>query len=148
MIIQALRPLSSAALLRATAPQLAAMKGEAAADLIMHLRHGAPALSDNPAMARALIDVVATLAPILHHPDTPPAAPRDTLATLAAQLRAAGLTPRGYIALRAAFLDTIARILGSDPALLAAWDAAIGTVLAAMMLAAHGPQRDTSPLAA
>ncbi|MEJ6389632.1 hypothetical protein [Gymnodinialimonas ulvae] len=148
MTIHAFRALGPAALLRATAPRLAAMKGEAAADLITHLRNGAPALSENPAMARALIGAVATLAPVLHHRETSPEILRDTLGPLADQLRDHGLAPRGYIALRAAFLSTIARCLGPDPALLGAWDAAIGTMLATMMTAAHGPRAHTTPLAA
>ena len=148
MTIHSLNLLGPAALVRATAPRLAAQHCGAAADLMNRLADHAPALSDHPATTRALIEQIATLAPTLDCHDTDHAALRDALCPLAAQLRDHGLTPRGYIALRAAFLDTIARILGPDPALLSAWDAAVAPMLTTMMLAAYGPQRRTNPLAA
>jgi hypothetical protein len=143
MTIHAFRPLGPSALLRATAPRLSAMQN-AAAVFATFLNQRAPTFASNTALARDILDALATAGPLADSPDLD----CDALGDLALRLRARGLTLRGYIALQAAFLDTLSECLGSEPALHAAWRRALSTILATMMTAAHGPRRMTGPLAA
>ncbi len=146
MTIQTLRPLSPTALVRATAPRLDAMVEHAELVFASSLNTYAPALvaGDAKTLVRMVLDTLLAAAPAAGRPDLT----REVLVGLALHLRGVGMAPRGYIAIHAAFLDMVADRLGSDAALIKAWEQAVGTMLATMMAAAHGPRSHTMPLAA
>ncbi|MEX3014358.1 hypothetical protein [Gymnodinialimonas hymeniacidonis] len=144
MTIQTLRPLSPTALVRATAPLLDAMHEQGVLVFASRLAHYAPALASSDMLVRTVFASLTAAAPAADRPDLS----REVLVGLALHLRDAGMAPRGYIAIHAAFLDAVADRLGTDPALTSAWETATGTMLATMMAAAHGPRSHTTPLAA
>ncbi len=144
MTIQTLRPMSPAALVRATVSRLDAMQEQGFLVFSSRLAHYTPTLATSDELLRTVFATLTAAAPAADRPDLT----RDILVGLALHLRDAGMAPRGYIAIHAAFLDTVADRLGCTPALTSAWENATGAMLATMMAAAHGPRSHTTPLAA
>lgn len=130
------------ALVQATLPRMTKRPAQSAMAFRMHLARYAPALSRRTTFSPValLADAVATLAS--------PEALRSKVSPLAHNLRAAGMSPRGYMALHAALMDMVCEHLAYDLELEEAYSDVIGTILATMLADAHGPRSHAMPLAA
>lgn len=130
------------AVVRATLIHLTARPEQATMAFRMGLCRYAPAL--NPALeggpVAMLTDAIAAI--------DRPSELQKCLSGVAYDLRAAGMSPRGYMALHAALLDMACAQLGGNSELEEAWGGVIGVILATMLAMAHGPRSHVMPLAA
>lgn len=130
------------ALVKATLPRLTKRPAQSAMAFRMHLSRYAPTLG-----ARLPNSPVPMLADAIGAIDCPHTL-RDRVTGHAHSLRAAGMSPRGYMALHAALMDMISEHLGGAIEIEDAWAEVIGTILSTMLAEAHGPRVHAMPLAA
>lgn len=136
---------SQIAILRADMAQIALRPEQSGFVFFTSLYKLAPALravwpGEPMAQSRNLIGTLSYLIDLLDQPDQF----RAALSALASDLRAKGMSPRGYMALHASLSDMVAHHASAQ----AAWDAAIDLILGTMMQEAHGPRSHALPLAA
>ncbi|UWQ96631.1 hypothetical protein K3728_05205 [Rhodobacteraceae bacterium M385] len=130
------------ALVKATLPRISQRPAQTEMAFRMHLARYAPAMGQRLPVCPAtmLTNAVA----VINHPG----ALRALVGGLAHELRASGMSPRGYMAIHAALMDTVCEHLSHNLELEEAYSDVIGTVLATMLAEAHGPRSHTMPLAA
>lgn len=134
------------ALVLATLPRLAARPQQAAMAFRLHLMRVAPALAVQ--VTDQFASPVALLAGAIARIDSADDL-RDHVQPLAHQLRAMGLSPRGYVALHAALMDMVIDHIPNDAADVEdAWADMIGAILSTMLVEAYGPHQHSMPLAA
>lgn len=137
------------ALVRASLPRIAMRPQQATMAFHSHLSRYAPALglgfmAHSAGQAGPLVAVLTNLIAVI---DTPNVA-RIQLSGFARQLRSAGMSPRGYMAVHAALMDVVVEHIGDAPEVEDAWAEVIGAILAMMLAVAHGPRSHVLPLAA
>lgn len=130
------------ALVRATLPRLTHRPEQSAMAFRLHLDRYAPAMGNG--LALSPVEMLNGAIAVITHPQ----ALRAQVTGLAHVLRAAGLSPRGYMALHAALMDMVAEHLGGDLEVEEAWSDVIGTILSTMLTEAHGARIPAMPLAA
>lgn len=130
------------ALVKATLPRLTKRPAQSAMAFEMHLSRYAPMSGSGMQVApvKMLSDAIAVI-------DTPNAL-HATLTSLAHNLRADGMSPRGYMAVHAALMDMVTEHLGGSVELEDAWAEVIGMILSTMIAEAYGPRSHAMPLAA
>lgn len=130
------------ALVRATLPRLTKRPEQSAMAFRMHLSRYAPTLGKRlpGSPVQMLTDAIAVIGS--------PQALHMQVTSLAHNLRASGMSPRGYMAIHAALMDMVSEHLGGATEVEDAWADVIGMILTSMMAQAHGPRSHAMPLAA